>query len=758
MSATPVHDVSSTALTPGPGLDSQSADTFAVRAPHVRLIAEAPLEPGWYEIRLATASADRFTIRKRIELTFDAADDNPRPAAREAFAWNRTFAERFMLRLTRPAAVVRLDVWHAEGTLTLNEFRVRRVSRPLTVARAVLQKVRLVRAYRCFGSALLRGVRLLARGKFAEFGTKMLKGLTDARAMQLGAIHAGEADAAWWRRNALPAEQAELIRQAVGSLADPPPLAVLLPVDPARLDAARLSVHSVRRQLYPHWHLLLAVAGPSDMAKDLERLLGTDPRVSITRVPLWAGLSAAIARAVGQTECDRVLVLPPGVELAEHALYHLAAAVKTNPDGELVGGKVAQGLSAGPGTEEPAAVWLTRACRIGDGVPKDLGPQALANWVTGGKSDGTILDPVLAYPIDDRPLLDRARVGKAPVIQGKTLFLAADLRGIGGYDHVAFALLRGLPSAGAELRLHHHAGVRADLIPPALLPPHATRKAGNAQLVMGPPFLVPRFGLDRASAVFTMWETDRFDPHWVNLINRAGLVIVPSRWQAECFRVDGITPPIAVAPLGFDPLVYHPSGEFPKVCTFGTAGALTAGGVRKNAQWVIDLFRRAFPDVLDVRLRVKITPGSPGVETYDDPRVDVLRAVLPHGELADWYRSLTAYVNGSFGEGFGLHLIEAMACGRPILSPCHSGLTAFFDPSVGYAVDFKLVPARNEIYRGTWAEPDEESMIERMRQVYADRNEAMRLGAASAARAKNFTWKAAGQQLVKALREHGFLQ
>jgi hypothetical protein len=44
-----------------------------------------------------------------------------------------------------------------------------------------------------------------------------------------------------------------------------------------------------------------------------------------------------------------------------------------------------------------------------------------------------------------------------------------------------------------------------------------------------------------------------------------------------------------------------------------------------------------------------------------------------------------------------------------------------------------------------------------MRRVYADRAEAVRLGAAAAARAKGFTWKAAGQRLVKALREHGFL-
>ena len=60
-------------------------------------------------MRLAVRSADRFTLRKRVELTFDPGDANPRPVARETFAWNRGFGEVFMLRLTRPAVGVRLD-------------------------------------------------------------------------------------------------------------------------------------------------------------------------------------------------------------------------------------------------------------------------------------------------------------------------------------------------------------------------------------------------------------------------------------------------------------------------------------------------------------------------------------------------------------------------------------------------------------------------------------------------------------------------
>ena len=101
---------------------------------------------------------------------------------------------------------------------------------------------------------------------------------------------------------------------------------------------------------------------------------------------------------------------------------------------------------------------------------------------------------------------------------------------------------------------------------------------------------------------------------------------------------------------------------------------------------VIELFRRSFPSESNVRLRVKITPNSPPVNAYGDPRIDVVAANLAPGALADWYGSLTAYVNASAGEGFGLHLLEAMACGVPLISSTFGGVGAFFDPRSGYEV------------------------------------------------------------------------
>ena len=346
-----------------------------------------------------------------------------------------------------------------------------------------------------------------------------------------------------------------------------------------------------------------------------------------------------------------------------------------------------------------------------------------------------------------------------PARSGPPLFLAGHVMGTGGYDQVAFNVLKGLLAAGVNVCRDAGAKFRPEFVPLDLQPSEATR-TDEPRLTIIPPHLLHRFAPDARTAVLTMWETDTLPPDAVKLLNRAALVIVPSAWGARCFRWNGVTVPIEVVPLGYDPEVFHPVSRKPKastIVTFGTAGALDEGGIRKNVQQVIDLFRQAFPKERDVRLRVKITPSSPLVHTHGDDRIDVMNASLTPAELAEWYRSLTAFVNGSFGEGFGLHLLEAMACGRPLISTAFGGATAFFAGTLGYEIGHRIVEVRHAMYRGRWANPNDADLIAAMRQVYRDPDDAQRRGHLAALRAKHFTWDDTIRKLVIVLIRHGLL-
>jgi glycosyltransferase involved in cell wall biosynthesis len=350
-------------------------------------------------------------------------------------------------------------------------------------------------------------------------------------------------------------------------------------------------------------------------------------------------------------------------------------------------------------------------------------------------------------------------VDAAPVRTGPPLALAGHILRPGGYDHVVYAVLKGLIEAGVNVVRDPGSVMRFELIPPDLRPGESHRQPDQPRLAATPPHLLRRFHPDRRTAAFTMWETDTLPASAVDALNRCGLVVVPSRWGAGCFRANGVTVPVEVVPLGYDPGTFSRDAERsePPLRVFGTAGALDEGGLRKNVQRVIDLFRRAFPSEPDVRLRVKITPASPMVQTHADPRIDVVQRSLSPAELADWYRSLTVYVNGSFGEGFGLHLLEAMACGRPLISTAFGGVGEFFDATVGYEVGYRLVEARNAIYSGRWADPDDGDLIRQMRHVYHDRDEARRLGECAAERAAGFTWADTARKLVDVLTRYGFV-
>jgi glycosyltransferase involved in cell wall biosynthesis len=360
---------------------------------------------------------------------------------------------------------------------------------------------------------------------------------------------------------------------------------------------------------------------------------------------------------------------------------------------------------------------------------------------------------------------------------GPPLFLAGHVLGLGGYDHLVLNVLKGLTESGVNVCRDRRSCFRKQLVPAELRPTELRRARHHPRLAVAPPHLLRRYRPDANTAAFTMWETDTLPTGGVNQLNRCGLVIVPSAWGARCFRANGVTVPIAVVPLGYEPGVFRPlpnpsprgrgapgfplspggRGEGSLPVTFGTAGALDEGGLRKNVQRVIDLFRAAFPEEPGVRLRVKITPNSPPVDSRGDGRVEVVRNHLAPAELADWYRSLDAYVNASAGEGFGLHLLEAMACGVPLISSTFGGVGAFFDGAVGYEIRFRPAGAFNSVYRGTWSDPDDRDIVDRMRQVHRRRDEARRLGAAAAGRALKFRWEDTIRKLVIVLIQDGFI-
>jgi len=260
-------------------------------------------------------------------------------------------------------------------------------------------------------------------------------------------------------------------------------------------------------------------------------------------------------------------------------------------------------------------------------------------------------------------------------------------------------------------------------------------------------------------AWFTMWETNGLASTYVDELNKAELVIVPSHWNASVFSAAGVKSKIAVLPLGIntDTFSFKPmaiDGPF----VVKAAGQREVGGLRKMLPELIETWIAAFPDTPDVELHVKISPRCDLDETWGDTRIAVRRENMSDSGIADWLASGHIFFSMSRGEGWGLWQQQAMAIGRPCCCPVFTSLQMFMDRNNAFPLDFSFVPAQG-IYEGsgTWLEPDRDSAIKQLRWTYSNRDIVRHRGLLAAESASRFTELQFAEGLVNILIEHGII-
>lgn len=218
-------------------------------------------------------------------------------------------------------------------------------------------------------------------------------------------------------------------------------------------------------------------------------------------------------------------------------------------------------------------------------------------------------------------------------------------------------------------------------------------------------------------------------PRWHRLYGRAGLARVLRAADAivavsEFTKDETITladvpaERIRVVPNGVDS-VFDPNGPRAEGDYVLAVATLEP---RKNLSRVVEAARLA-----GVELRVVGARGWGGVD------VSGWVGELPDAELAGLYRGARCVLYPSLYEGFGLPVIEAMACGTPVVT---SRSTAMEEVAGGAAV---LVDPL-----------DVSSIAEGIGQAVAHRDELVALGLA---RAREFTWERAADSVVELWRE-----
>ena len=269
----------------------------------------------------------------------------------------------------------------------------------------------------------------------------------------------------------------------------------------------------------------------------------------------------------------------------------------------------------------------------------------------------------------------------------------------------------------------------------------------------------------RKFVIFQHWEYGRIPPAWVEPINRqVDEVWVASRHVFETFVASGVSPEkVWLVPLGADTAVFKPEGPAMGLKTDKKFRFLFVGGTiwRKGIDLLLKGYCAAFNRADDVCLVIKDMGANSFYKGQcagdaiarlqqqpSAPEVLYLTDDLSEQEMARLYRSCHCLVHPYRGEGFGLPVAEAAACGLPAIVSCGGATDDFVPQESGYFVATRRAAFRlDEFDVDGWVlEPEAQSVAKCMRRVFTKEEERRSKAARLSAHVrKNFSWERAAE-------------
>jgi glycosyltransferase involved in cell wall biosynthesis len=279
---------------------------------------------------------------------------------------------------------------------------------------------------------------------------------------------------------------------------------------------------------------------------------------------------------------------------------------------------------------------------------------------------------------------------------------------------------------------------------------------------------------------YSVWETENIPEHWPLLLNRVDHLLVPSLWNRDMFKNNGVHVPITVIPHIVPTVEPTPRRTWksidPELFVFYAIETWTA---RKNIDQTIRLYLQTFSAQDHSLLVIKTFPRIyrhnpltrlsiakslynqlrrllriPGHTTIRPDaagwlkklasihpagaRVLLLTEELSEGDIRGLHQRGNCYVSLSHAEGWGLGAFDAAATGNPVIMTGYGGQADYLDDECAGVVGYDMVPARDDDNpqkfnkRQQWAEPRAQEVADLMRRIYEN---------APAAREKARQWQ-----------------
>jgi glycosyltransferase involved in cell wall biosynthesis len=267
-------------------------------------------------------------------------------------------------------------------------------------------------------------------------------------------------------------------------------------------------------------------------------------------------------------------------------------------------------------------------------------------------------------------------------------------------------------------------------------------------------------------AIIQPWEFGAIPREWcAPLATNVDELWVPSEYVRRMYLDAGVEPErVVVVPNGVDLARFAPAGPHRELPGDGIRFLFVGGLIaRKGPDVLLDAWREAFAGRGDVTLVIKDF-GADGIYRGDDvrgairahaasgawPRILLIDDELSDGELAALYRACDVLVAPYRGEGFAMPVLEAMACGLPVIVTAGGPTDEFCPPEAGWRINSRRIEFPEDcvgemVTAGRpWAlEPDRGHLVALLREAEGtERADRERRGAAGRRAAERLSWNA----------------
>jgi len=228
---------------------------------------------------------------------------------------------------------------------------------------------------------------------------------------------------------------------------------------------------------------------------------------------------------------------------------------------------------------------------------------------------------------------------------------------------------------------------------------------------------------------------------WVQIINNSRILQLwtPSEYCKEKFIESGVTVPIKVVPHGvsdkYKPINIRTKGNKLRLLWSGAPNSK-----RKNIEFMLEGFVKAYKDNPNVTLIIKVNKiydqtfdvnkvVSKIVPDYMLQQIQYMDDDVTEEDMIQLFNSVDAYVSTSYSEGFGMQILESLACGTPVITTCGTGQDQMInDKNIKGILSVKntnkeiwapLIPPYNNV---KWIKPDLNNFIEQLKYIGDDKN------------------------------------